>query len=334
MLLALDPKIFRAIFVSHADKVEKFPQRMDVMAQLNGKGVIVSSGPLWEQQRKLVHQGLSPSALDRYMQSIAGVIREWRQQTRGDFYVKRQMAALTLQMKSFLLFGHGPGNREGEVLDAIKEVSRAFTREFGQIWRRPDWWPSKNVRKKRNAIRIIEGFGDHHLLKLAANKGEGSILSPMIRALDPKIASTKKQIRDEVITLLTAGQDTTWAVLSWCCLELAKDKTLRETLFQEVAQDSVADKSATQVIVEAWPKLTSFVYECLRMYPPAIALFIRRAKESFQVENYLIERALASLVEVALPKLVQPLSREATLDFAIWPAENFQPHFGNAASHS
>src|SRR5207302_1708204 len=103
------------------------------------------------------------------------------------------------------------------------------------------------------------------------------------------------QIRDEVMTLLFAGHDTTTSTVSFMFYELARNPHVAVRLAAE--QDALCEggaPSAAQLLGGELPELEMTLDETLRKYPPAW-VGPRRALESFEFEGYTIpERAFVN----------------------------------------
>ncbi len=93
------------------------------------------------------------------------------------------------------------------------------------------------------------------------------------------------EIRDQTISLVSAGFDTTSAGLAWCVFNLLDNPDTMMTLIEELG--TIDDLSFDTV--QQLPYLDAIVKESLRLYPPAPA-GLREAKEDIIYDNYLIEK--------------------------------------------
>jgi cytochrome P450 len=98
----------------------------------------------------------------------------------------------------------------------------------------------------------------------------------------------KTQIRDELVTLLLAGHETTSTALAWACAMLGREPTLEAELHAEV--DSVLDGRRPSVADLERLSLTERIFrEALRLFPPGWALS-RRALDDFEIGGYVVPR--------------------------------------------
>jgi cytochrome P450 len=102
---------------------------------------------------------------------------------------------------------------------------------------------------------------------------------------DPK---TKKQmnsaeLRDNLLTFIVAGHETTALTLSWALFLCAFDQDVQDRLRAEV-QDVLQGRIATQDDVDALPYCEQVIKEALRLYPPA-AFVSRTAQGPDQLQD-------------------------------------------------
>ena len=103
-----------------------------------------------------------------------------------------------------------------------------------------------------------------------------------------------RQVRDEVLTLLLAGHETTAVALSWAWYELFRTPSARAALDAELAGDTAREAIAAA----AWDRLPvtrAVVAETLRLHPPAYILG-RRPTEDVVVEKYRFRKGSAVVI--------------------------------------
>ncbi len=113
------------------------------------------------------------------------------------------------------------------------------------------------------------------------------ILSLMISACDEQGEGMKDvELRDELMTLLLAGHETTSTALSWAFYWIHYQPQVRDKLLQEL--DRLADNPDPTAIFRL-PYLTAVCQETLRIYPVAFIAFSRILKAPLQVMDYQFE---------------------------------------------
>ncbi|QRM29144.1 cytochrome P450 [Microvirga sp. VF16] len=240
-----------------------------------GHGLLTSEGKFWHQQRRLAAPAFAGSRVNRYsgtmVQATESMLQHWQPGQVLD--VHQEAMALTLQIAAKTLF-------DAETSQDVTDVSRAIDEVMEQIatrFRRPFWLPDAlplpgNLRYRRGVQRL-----DRLVARIVAERGgkaedRGDLLSQLMLARDEAGQPMgKRQIRDEVITMLLAGHETTALTLSWSWYLLGLHPAVDAQLAEEV-HTVLGGRSPT---VDDLPRLRfteQVVSEALRLYPPAYAI--------------------------------------------------------------
>ncbi len=144
------------------------------------------------------------------------------------------------------------------------------------------WSPwGKFVRQKQAIDRII--YDEIKTRRAENNIGE-DILSLMMSAKDEAGQSmTDVELRDELMTLLFAGHETTASALAWAFYWIHKLPEVKSKLLAELNNTSTNFDPNTVVKL---PYLTAVCQETLRIYPIAMFTFSRILKAPFQIMGY------------------------------------------------
>src|SRR5207245_2437777 len=103
----------------------------------------------------------------------------------------------------------------------------------------------------------------------AAGTDNGDILSMLLAARDEDgSAMTDVQVRDEVLTFLAAGHETTANALGWTFMLLAQHPEVRQRLMNEIA-DVLGDRLPEPADLARLTYLECVIKEAMRLYPPA-----------------------------------------------------------------
>jgi len=107
-------------------------------------------------------------------------------------------------------------------------------------------------------------------------------------------AFSKREIRDETMTFVSAGYETTASALTWALILLAQHQEIQDAFAAQVA-----DLGATPSLdtIDQIPLAEQVFKEALRLYPPTWAL-VRRANEQTELEGVAVP--VGRLVAVAL----------------------------------
>lgn len=144
------------------------------------------------------------------------------------------------------------------------------------------WSPwGRFMRQKQEINELI--YAEIHERRANNTSGE-DILSLMMSATDETGQTmTDEELRDELMTLLFAGHETTASALAWAFYWLHKLPEVKEKLLKEL--NSVGNNFDPNEIVRL-PYLTAVCQETLRIYPIAMFTFARILKAPYQIMGY------------------------------------------------
>lgn len=183
----------------------------------------------------------------------------WREGEAID--VGAEMARLTLRIAGRTLFALDVERDAGEILEPLEVGSRLFYRvllppALSELLWRQRWLPGN--RRLQRAQRLLDAaVGRIVQERRAAGAAGQDLLSALIRG-----PFTDEEIRDQVVTFLFAGHETTAQALTWAFYLLASHPEAERQLHRELDQSRSTDPNTL-------PYTRAVVRETLRLYPPA-----------------------------------------------------------------
>ncbi|MFO0673282.1 MAG: cytochrome P450 [Polyangiaceae bacterium] len=245
------------------------------LAEFLGQGLLTSEDALWRRQRKLISPSLTKKQVGKYGATMVQRTVEFVRAVKasGTRDVHADMARLTLDVVVDTLFGT---QLEGDMTTAIATEMDAISQAFQslvQTWRRffPKWFPFAARRRVRRASRTLSAIVAGLVAKKRAEGATGDdLLTRLVAARDDDVsAMSDDQLRDETVTFILAGHETTANALAFGLYLLAQHPEVVAELRRE--RDAVlgSDREAT---LEDLPKLTyadAVFREVMRVYPPA-----------------------------------------------------------------
>jgi cytochrome P450 len=240
-----------------------------------GQGLLTSEGKFWHQQRRLAAPAFAASRVNRYgatmVQYTGRMLQQWQPGQILD--VHPEAMALTLQIAAKTLFDAETSQDVAEVSQALDEVMEQISARFRRPFRLPDALPLPgNLRYRRGVQRLDQLVARIIAERRTKLEDRGDLLSQLMLARDEAgQPMSERQIRDEVITMLLAGHETTALTLSWTWYLLGLHPAVDAQLAEEV-RTVLGGRSPT---VDDLPRLRfteQVVSEALRLYPPAYAI--------------------------------------------------------------
>jgi cytochrome P450 len=234
--------------------------------------LIVSDGDDHRRRRSVVAPGLRHRQIQDYVQtmvaSIDSVIDGWRPGQRLDIY--RQCRSAVRRSTAESLFGERMAVHSdflGEQLQPLLDLTHQLP-QVVQLQRRvraPAWRRAMAARKRINDLvdaQIADARAqprpDDHMLSMLIN-GRG----------DEGYALDDNEIRDAIISLITAGYETTSGALAWAIYTLLSLPGAWGTAAAEVHR-VLGDRPPAAGDLDALTYLNGVVHETLRLYPPGV----------------------------------------------------------------
>jgi cytochrome P450 len=267
-----DPEHIQQILIAQADRFAKPMQGLVArqLAFLLGKGLLNSNGELWRRQRRLIQPAFRRERLDAYARLVIALSEEFaRGLSDGQrLDVSSSMMELTLQIVGQTLFAHDVDTGR------VRRATDAFRQAFGGLnTLLPSSLPTPKNLRIRRAVADLDRL-IHGLLDERRESSGADLLSQLASAVDPQDASSgmdRKQLRDELVTLLLAGHETTSHTLSWTFQLLSQHPEVEAKLRSEV-HEVLGTRTPEPSDVDKLQYTEQVLSEAMRLYPPAYAL--------------------------------------------------------------
>jgi enediyne biosynthesis protein E7 len=265
-----------------------------VVARTLGKGLVTNDGPDWARQRRLMQPVFANRAIDKFDTVInemtAQMVERWAAVPSGEtIWLDREMSRVTFQVVSRTLFGADIDNVADEMVE-ILDIVNQHPLSFAALASLYPWLPVPSNRRfkrvKQRLDDIVDGLIDMH----RGHAGGTDIVDRLLAARDPDSgeAMDREQMRDEIITLLLAGHETSATGLSWTFYLLAQHPEIEERLCAELAA-VLGGRPAESGDLARLPYLKQVVQESMRLYPPVWGI-ARRCMEDTEFGGYRIPK--------------------------------------------
>ena len=304
MWLVNHPDLIRPVLTRDHRHFSKDLMQTRMLRQVLGNGLLTSDGPQWVRQRKLIQPAFAHRRLARFDDTInartSSLLDTWdRRDPAEALWIDREMGALTFGIAGETLFGRDI-EEHAEEMAQLMDVLNPSTynmRAFQML--SPG---SSGARELEQALerldRIVYGLISGREGK---ENGSDNVLDVLVAARDEETGEgmDDRQMRDEIVTLMLAGHDTSAMALSWTLYLLATHPDVEERLCEHLEANLHGELARTEDL-ERLPYLKQVAQEAMRLYPP-IWSFARRAERETELGGYVVpEKAWIGIVTWAL----------------------------------
>lgn len=285
---------------------------------LLGEGLLTSEGQFHTRQRRLMQPAFYRERLAGYAATMVSCAE--RSQTRWSdgetIDIAEQMMRLTLSIVGLTLFNKDVEREAGRIGRAMTSIVSTFDTMLLPMGHWLQHLPFPRLLRARWARSYL----DRKIYKLIRDRrlsgiDEGDLLSTIISAASEEDGRmTDRQVRDEALTLLLAGHETTATALAWTWYLLSKNPEAEQRFHAEL-ETVLAGRPPTYEDLRRLEYTERVFSESLRLYPPAWAIG-RMAIQQVRLFNYLVPRGAICVLS---PYVMHRHPR-------FWPdAERFDP---------
>jgi cytochrome P450 len=287
MIVTCHPDHVRSLFKAKPEEAPSLTGESPLRPILGPNSVLTLVGEPHMRERKLLLPPFHGDAVKRYAQMISETIeREIERWPVGQpFALAPRMQAVTLDVIMAGVFGIEGRPRRGTPEHRIRETIRRLQR----LSTRPLWQLIELMNlgraEPRGPMRVTLGFLDRQLYpairarRAAGPRGDGSILDLLLGAQDEEGQPlSDSHVRDEMISLVLAGHETTANSLAWTFERLVRNPEPYRRL-REVVRSGEGEEA------EAYVEAT--IYEGMRVRP-VIPMIVRMVKRRWQLGQYVV----------------------------------------------
>ena len=270
--------------------------RSPFFAGIVGQGLLTSEGDFWRRQRRLAQPAFHRDRIAAYADEMTDATRQliagWRDGETPDLH--EDMQRLTMEIVTRTLFSAEIGDADAEAIwEALAEIAQPFSRQATLRWIADNRLPTAAHRRFfRNVAKLDEVVFRIIATRRASGEDRGDLLSMLLAAQDEDGARMNdRQLRDEVMTLFLAGQETTALALTWAWHLLAENPSAEAALHAELDQVLEGGRAARFDDLPRLRYAEAVVKESMRLYPPAWGVGREAAREC-EVGGYRVTKGM------------------------------------------
>ena len=297
LLFVHSPEAIQQILSNDHKELEAPGELNSIFEYLLGKNSVISlSGKEHQRQRQLIMPPFHGERMRNYAELIENITTETinKQPKNQPFNIRNVSQEITLQVMMEAVFGIYEGERAEKLKHLLYEILEQGSSPWrvaflylpklkeiigiSEIWKR-------QMKKQEKSDQLI--YQEIQERRENFDPQRTDILTLLMAARDEEDqAMTDEELRDELMTLLVAGHETTATAISWAFYWIHKLPAVREKLLVEL--DSLGENPDSNTIFKL-PYLTAVCNETLRIHPVGMLTFPRKVKTPISVCGYQLE---------------------------------------------
>jgi cytochrome P450 len=299
---------FFVVFVNHPDLVEKVlvsesrnymkGRGLQANRELFGNGLLTSEGDSWLRQRRLMQPAFHRERIAAYAGTMIEqgrlLAESWRDGETRDVHADLMRA--TLNIAATTLFGTSISDAEATRISAALNTLFRVNSSPRRLFPLLRALPTQANRSYSRAVRQLDEVVYAIIARRRAELRESvDLLSMLLKARDEDGGRMSDlQLRDESITLLLAGHETTALALTWTLYLLAQNPEAAAHLAAEL-DAALAGRLPTLDDVPCLAYTAKVLKESMRLYPPAWGV-VRMCPAKCTLAGYRIPKSASVIV--------------------------------------
>jgi len=287
-----DPEITKGVLLTKQSSFPKPEIAQSVMMRSIGKGLLTAEGPEWKFLRKAtapVFQHKSLSDLLPHMIAVGEATAKGLAANSGEIDVLPYISEATFKTIANTLLSGEEGKLDYErisddVHKLLTRVARIDPLDLFEVTRElPKPWAFSG---KLAANRLRNDAMNALSRRRTSEKSDDDLLSLLLAAKDPESGKklSELEIRDNIVTFIGAGRETTSHAIAWALYLLANSSYWQDLLFEEI-EDVLGTDPLTPQNIDQLNKHELVLKEAMRLYPPCQAMH-RVASENVELNGF------------------------------------------------
>ncbi|RBI62430.1 cytochrome P450 [halophilic archaeon] len=289
MFLLSDPAAIEQVLLGESEQYTKAAFSQDQLGELLGDGLVLSKGDHWQRQRQMIQPAFYRERIGEYadvmVRRTAELTDEW--ESGGTYDIEDEMKQLTLRILADAMFGTDIDYDEWEIRETVRALQEpGKPRKQPLAYVVPKWVPIPMWRRYKAGIAHIEDLIAELIdRRQHSDAGREDLLSMLLTARgEDGTGMSDEQIRDELITFLFAGHETTATALTFTWYLLGKHPDVERRLVAEL-DDVLGGDQPTMADLPDLTYTEDVIREAMRMYPP-VPMIPRETTTNVELGGY------------------------------------------------
>lgn len=286
-------------------RVTNYRKSYGPIGQVFGDSILITQGQKWQRLRKLSQPAFATARLKTMPPAIAAatdaVLEDWQKSAGSGAPVRidRDVQRVTLNVVLGVLFGADIEAFGPPLMDEV-ETALVIAARFA-------WDITGELRRERADLdrrlavatnRISRMTRDFMARRGAVEPQPDDLLKLLFEARDdpdfPEM--TDRQVRNEIVTFIIAGYETTATALSWTLRLLAEHPEIQRRVKAEI-DEATGDHVPEYDDLDRLPLTAAVFSEAMRLYPP-VPMLSRFANEADSIDGATIPKGMQITISV------------------------------------
>lgn len=263
-----------------------------------GNGLLISEGDVWLRDRRVIQPTFAKEQIASYAEPMArqtvDYLRDWQAGETRDALL--DMQSLTMAIAAETLLGVHLEDEVQAIHEPHELIRCNFDRRMESMFTLPRWIPTPYNRRVTAANSDIRRIVDRLIAERKASGQFGADILSRLLVVQQTMGSgmSDVQIRNQALTFLFAGHETTASMLGWVWYLLSKHPQYERKLHEEVDR-VLAGRAPTLADVPQLTFTDKVVRETLRLYPSAYVMG-RRVMHDCEIDGYRYQRGTSLVI--------------------------------------
>lgn len=280
------PDDIQHILVENADNYVKGKLFQQFFGNVTGDGLLNSDGEKWRQRREAIQPSFKANEIQAYAETIGDVaartVGEWPD--HGTIDLHEEMTSITVEVVAKTLLGVDIREDIETIRHGLETVFERLDSVSFQLL--PQWAPTPGNLKYRRAISDMEAVVERIVDERLADPSGTDVISRLIQSgrEDDGTELSREALRDEVMTFLLAGHETTALALTYLFYLLAQHESCEARVRDELDTVLNGDRAGFMDVMQL-SYCNDVFQETLRLYPP-VTCIVRETVSEDTVNGY------------------------------------------------
>jgi cytochrome P450 len=237
------------------------------MRKVLGEGLLTNEEPIHMQHRRMMQPPFHHGNLDSYVALMHRIIDDHTKKWESEIHLADEMMALTLEIVAQCLFGMESKKYTEKIAHSMEIAIDRIERTMLPGLDRFDSSKIPYFTKFRDSSDDLVSIADEIIEnRMKSGTDRTDDLLGILLAMRTSISIG--HIRDEVLTLILSGHETTANVLTWAFSYLSANPIWQAKLQEEAKAWDLSKAPTYQELEERTPIASAILWEALRLAPP------------------------------------------------------------------